>query len=62
MQSNKEITVKRASLYEEVWTDPVIIVAKRYGLSDNGLRKIFKNLVCRCRLSVIGRGCEQGRK
>lgn len=29
----------REKLYNEVWTDPVIIVAERYGMSDNGLRK-----------------------
>ncbi|MGE5403323.1 MAG: hypothetical protein ACM3PP_00085 [Candidatus Saccharibacteria bacterium] len=30
---------QREALYNEVWTDPVIIVAKRYGISDVALRK-----------------------
>lgn len=30
---------EREALYDEIWTDPVITVAKRYGISDNGLRK-----------------------
>lgn len=34
------MTVKeREKLYNEVWAEPVITVAKRYGVSDNGLRK-----------------------
>ncbi|MCC8396324.1 hypothetical protein LJ656_27415 [Paraburkholderia sp. MMS20-SJTR3] len=35
-----EIPFSRAVLYEEVWADPLSAVSKRYGLSDNGLRKI----------------------
>jgi hypothetical protein len=35
---------EREKLYEEVWTDPVVTVAKRYGISDVGLRKICKRL------------------
>jgi hypothetical protein len=35
---------KREALYNEVWSDPVITVAKRYGMSDNGLRKHCKKL------------------
>ncbi|WP_312649287.1 hypothetical protein [Aminipila sp.] len=34
----------REALYNEIWTDPVITVAKRYGISDNGLRKHCKRL------------------
>ena len=34
------MTVKeRESLYNEVWSEPVVTVAKKYGISDNGLRK-----------------------
>lgn len=36
--------VSRQQLYEEVWADPVTIVAKRYGLSDVGLAKICRKL------------------
>jgi hypothetical protein len=35
---------ERDKLYEEVWTEPVTRVAKRYSLSDVGLRKICQNL------------------
>jgi hypothetical protein len=34
------ITFERAQLYEEVWTTPLTQLAKKYSLSDNGLRKI----------------------
>lgn len=36
--------VERETLYEEVWSDPVTVVASRYGLSDVGLAKICKRL------------------
>ncbi|MDD5701024.1 MAG: hypothetical protein PHU23_03145 [Dehalococcoidales bacterium] len=35
---------KREALYNEVWAEPVTTVAKRYGMSDNGLRKHCKKL------------------
>lgn len=34
----------REKLYQEVWTDPVTEVAKRYNMSDVNLRKICKKL------------------
>lgn len=34
--------VDRESLYNEVWADPVTVVAPRYGLSDVGLAKICR--------------------
>ncbi len=36
--------VDRVTLYDEVWTDPVTVVATRYGLSDVGLAKICRSL------------------
>ena len=36
--------VDRQTLYEEVWADPVVLVAPRYGLSDVGLAKICRSL------------------
>lgn len=42
MKERKQID--REALYEEVWSDPVIVVAARYGLSDVGLAKICKRL------------------
>lgn len=38
------IEIEREAIYLEVWSDPVSTVSKRYGLSDNGLRKICKKL------------------
>lgn len=35
---------ERNALYDEVWSEPVITVAKRYNLSDNGLRKRCQKL------------------
>jgi hypothetical protein len=38
------IRYERAKLYEEVWAEPVVKVAKQYGISDVALRKICKKL------------------
>lgn len=35
---------ERERLYEEVWADPLTTVAKRYNMSDNGLRKHCRKL------------------
>jgi hypothetical protein len=40
----REITFERKALYEEVWETPMTRLAKKYGLSDNGLRKICEAL------------------
>jgi hypothetical protein len=37
-------TIKREELYEEVWSAPLTQLCARYGLSDNGLRKVCKRL------------------
>lgn len=34
------IQFERESLYEEVWSEPLTRLGKKYGLSDNGLRKV----------------------
>jgi len=36
------ITLKREELYELVWSESLLKLSKRFGLSDNGLRKICK--------------------
>ena len=38
----KEIILTREQLYELVWEIPMIQLAKKYNLSDNGLHKICK--------------------
>ncbi|CAG1771496.1 hypothetical protein BAC3_01858 [uncultured bacterium] len=38
----KHFSVKREELYERIWTQPVVQIAKEYGLSDVGLRKKCK--------------------
>lgn len=35
-----EVEFERTSLYQQVWTSPITTLAKKYGLSDNGLRKV----------------------
>lgn len=43
MPSDVEKTIDRQMLYEEVWSEPVSVVALRYGLSDVGLAKICRS-------------------
>lgn len=38
-ESTMTIQFERQSLYEEVWTIPLTQLGKKYGLSDNGVRK-----------------------
>lgn len=52
MQNVEVVTCKRESLFEQVWTEPVTKVAKRYGLSDVGLAKVCK----RYDIPLPGRG------
>ncbi len=40
--ANNTIRITRKELYEQVWTEPVVKLAKKYGLSDVGLRKRCK--------------------
>jgi hypothetical protein len=39
MYNEDDILKEREKLFNEVWNEPMTTVAKRYGLSDNGLRK-----------------------
>lgn len=39
MYNEDDFLVEREKLFNEVWSEPMTTVAKRYGLSDNGLRK-----------------------
>lgn len=41
---HETIIYKREELYDQVWTDPISLVAKRYGVSDVALAKICKKL------------------
>lgn len=41
---NTDKPVDRETLYNEVWSEPVTVVAPRYGLSDVGLAKICRAL------------------
>lgn len=40
----QSMTFEREKLYEEVWTEPMVSVARRYKISDVGLRKICVKL------------------
>lgn len=44
METPSPFRFERAALYEEVWSTPMTSLAKKYGLSDNGLRKVCKAL------------------
>ena len=37
-----EIIFGRIALYDEVWTTPLTQLAKKYSLSDNGIREVCK--------------------
>jgi hypothetical protein len=40
----KDIKLTRKELYDLVWSEPMISLAKKYSMSDNGLRKICKRM------------------
>lgn len=44
MNETLEIKKLRTTLYEEVWAEPMTAVAKKYDMSDSGLRKRCKTL------------------
>jgi hypothetical protein len=50
--TRERICLKRDELYEQVWSQPLIELAKRYGLSDVGLAKICRKL----KIPLPGRG------
>jgi hypothetical protein len=39
----QSVMLTREDLYEQIWTDPVIHVAAKYGLTGNGLKKICRH-------------------
>jgi hypothetical protein len=52
------LELKREVLYEEVWTEPMSALAKKYSLSDVGLAKICREL----KIPLPGRGYWQKEK
>lgn len=36
----EKVTFSRKELYDLVWAEPLSVLAKKYQVSDNGLRKI----------------------
>lgn len=36
------ITITRQQLYDQIWSEPTLHVARQYGLSDVGLAKLCK--------------------
>jgi hypothetical protein len=52
VNGDQRIELKREELYELVWTEPIIKLARQYGLSDRGLAKICD----RMGIPVPGRG------
>ena len=55
-------TIKREELYEEVWSAPLTQLGAKYGLSDNGLRKVCKRLNVPFPEGGAGRGWTQERR
>lgn len=43
-EAAETLLFEREKLYEEIWAEPMMQVAKRYGISDVGLAKICKKL------------------
>lgn len=43
-KSNERNYYNREKLYEEVWTNPVVVVATQYGVSDVAIHKVCKTL------------------
>lgn len=56
--TKETICLKREVLYEQVWSQPMIELAKHYGLSDVGLAKICRKL----KVPLPGRGYWAKRK
>lgn len=52
------IVLKREALYEEVWSEPMAALARKYSLSDVGLAKICRKL----KIPLPGRGYWQKEK
>lgn len=50
--AQERICLKREALYEQVWSQPMIELAKQYGISDVGLAKVCRKL----RIPLPGRG------
>ncbi len=44
MSELKEITITRKQLCDMVWSEPLSRLAKKYQISDNGLRKICRRM------------------
>jgi hypothetical protein len=40
----EQVTLTRKELYDLVWAEPLSRLAKKYKISDNGLRKICKRM------------------
>jgi hypothetical protein len=52
------LELKREALYEEVWSEPMSVLARKYSLSDVGLAKICRKL----KVPLPGRGYWQKEK
>ena len=44
INGNNSVTINRDELYEQVWNEPTIKLAPKYGISNVGLKKICKKL------------------
>ena len=52
--SNNHINISRDELYEQVWSQPISMVANNYGLLMSGLLRYAENLKSHCIEEVTG--------
>jgi hypothetical protein len=53
---------QREALYNEVWSEPMTTVSKRYGMSDKDYGNIVRRLEFRCRRLAIGQELKLDKK
>lgn len=58
----EQVTLTRKELYDLVWAQPLSRLAKKYRISDNGLRKICKRMNFQYLQWDIGKKSSMGRK
>lgn len=55
--TRRENIYERDKLFQEVWSVPMLQLAKRYGISNNGLKKVCKKTVHPCATTrLLGKG------
>lgn len=42
--TSDSVSLDREELYEQVWSEPMVLLARRYGISDVALAKICRKI------------------